>query len=101
MSATDLDMRLGNWTLRNGRRSEELQPSCLFPWSESPGHPQGAPVGGQGWNKVLSWGREDRVEDLCDWSTTVEEGEGRLLQGLCCRTGDETGGLDLERGEDL
>lgn len=48
MSATDLDMRRGNWTLRNGRRREELQLPYLIPWSESPGHPQGAPVGGRG-----------------------------------------------------
>lgn len=47
----------GELDFGNGRRSGELQSSCLFPWSESPGHPQGAPVGGGGWNKAFSRGR--------------------------------------------
>lgn len=92
MSATDLDMRLGNRTLRNGR-SEELQLSYWFPGQSHLGipgeHLLEAGVGS--WNRAMNRGREDRVEDLCDSLTPVEEGEGRLLQVLCCRAGNQTG----------
>jgi hypothetical protein len=54
-------------------------------------------LGNGGCNKVMSWGKEAWGSGSV-WSTekVTEAGRGPTVQVVCCKAGDETGGLVLE-----
>lgn len=96
-SATELVMRMGNWTWRNGGRGEDL--GHFLPWSELLVGSQGVPVEVVGGDKAMGPEKE-----VWRWSTvwsTEARGLGRLPQVFFCRAGGWDWGIGSgeEEGE--
>lgn len=55
---------------------------------------QGGPAEVGGWDETT---REEEVRMGSSMGPTGDRNQGRLRQRMCCRTGDETGGLELRK----
>lgn len=75
----------------------------LLPWPQLPVHSQPVPAGVCAVvRKCNGWRERDQEEKICvfHWRQGCGLGE-RKLQQVLCRSGNETGGLDLKEQRDL
>ena len=88
-SATELEVRLGDWIWRTGR-SEGLQLGYLLPWPEWSTDSQGMPAGVGDWDKVISvgegGGRKVGGELLEMTHLRWDREEMEAEEVACCRT---------------
>lgn len=78
-SATELEMRMGDWTWRNGRRGEDLQLALCFC------DQIGVPVGSWGLRQSDEWGKGSLERKIwVAWPTGDGSAEkGEVVQVVC------------------